>query len=826
MDINGASVDVLNGYLKDAGLYNSTAVKQYPSIGDVFTQFDNVSDFTTSNGLTAGGFSILWAPHWNANIGITAAERDAVTQKISAFIDAGHPFLAQCAAIAAFEGSADQSSGGYDIGGNKYGFFITNGTNSAATLKTNKLAQPNFPSTSSEKIVVNPDTTLRAWADPLAQTGDFVLDVNGVTSYMLDFQPATGFSFDSYVKTYVQSSTSSSTTNKLPIETVAYKDGDSSKGLIIYLGGHSYGSDTSSGCSSGHCVSGTQFNMIGLERLVLNSLIFLGQIPTSSEQTRSAPITTANGKTYLGSYVQQSSATASFPPWNGHFREYPAGALAGTNVQSFNSITSNWDSYERVKIQAASDRRTIYSAVSVAGKWVQKAFTTANAASFGLTTTVMSSIRTGGLGGVDHSIPAIIGPSSVAGSPTRPTIAYFGALDGMIHAVQVSGSGTGVSNGDELWAFIPPSQLAKVVAQTSGVDGSPSVGDAFVDTGSGTRSWRTLLAIPDGNYANGTLDVIDVTDPLNPQFLWEASDSFTSGGKTYVLGRAQGAAIAPIKSGAGTRFAYFVATDNTNGTAGNGFNAYALDAGTGAVIWRYNKLFSYDTTHNDVPGTVVAIDASGSGGTASNVFFGDIEGRVWNLPAATGPTTTPTAIFDAPATYATALSVNYPIESGVVVYRDPTTSNLQVMGVTSGADWVPAATLTKVFRYDVKTTTATTLATLASGERVYAVPTVSGNNAYFITSMGNLQTAIGNSFTATGNLVRISLGATPTMTTLATVKQGASEVAVDGNGNIIAVSATGITQNGNSGVDKSQATVALQNAAQKLMSVRAWFDFR
>ena len=59
---------------------------------------------------------------------------------------------------------------------------------------------------------------------------------------------------------------------------------------------------------------------------------------------------------------------------------------------------------------------------------------------------------------------------------------------------------------------------------------------------------------------------------------------------------------------------------------------------------------------------------------------------------------------------------------------------------------------------------------------------------------------------------------------LAVLKQGASEVAVDANGNVVAASATGITQNGNAGVDKSQQTLALQNAAQKPMTVRAWLD--
>ncbi|MCU1280819.1 MAG: hypothetical protein JWM53_4365, partial [bacterium] len=825
LDIGGAAIGVLQGYLKDAGLFTSTATAQYPSIGDVFTQFNDVTDFTTSNGLVAGGFSILWAPHWEGNYTITTAQRDAVIQKITSFIDSGHPFVAQCAAIATLEGANSPLSYG-DEPATSYGHLITTATGSNVGLATNALSQPGFPS-GTDAIQVNPASTVKAWIDPLTQVGDFPLSINTL-SWTFDFTPASGYAYQSYISSYVQSKNA-----KLQIETVGHKDGDANKGLVIYLGGHSYGSQSST--CSGSCTTSFQYNNVGLERLILNSLIFLGQVPVSSEQTRSAPIVYSDGKTYLGSYVQQSSPSAAYPPWTGHFREYAAGALSGTNVTSFNLISSSWDSYDHVKIQAAADTgtnstpgRTIYTAVPQSGKLTQVAFTTANLAKLqttvpSLTTTQLTAIRQGMLGGVDHSIPAIIPFSTIAGSNTRPTIAYFGGLDGMIHAILVSGTYSGRSPGDEVWAFIPPSQLAKTVAQTGGVDGSPSVGDAFIDpTGSGSKSWRTLLAVPDGGYAGGTLDVLDVTDPTNPQFLWEASDTFSFSGKTYVLGRAQGAAISPIMTTAGVKFAYFLATDNTNGTWGNGSNMYALNAQDGSVIWRYNRTYPNDTTHNDVPGTVAVIDDLGDGGPVNKVYFGDLEGRVWQVNATLG--TPATSVFDAAATYFPATSVNYPIESGIVLYRDPTNTHLAALGVTSGADWVPSTTLSRVFKVDLQTNVASTLATLGSGERVYAVPTVSGNNAYFITSLGNLQSAIGNSFTATGNLMRVDLGNTPSVTTLATVKQGASEVAVDASGNIIAASATGITQNGNSGADNSQATLKLQNGPAKPVSVRAWLD--
>jgi hypothetical protein len=849
LDIGGAAIGVLQGYLQDAGLYVSGSVAAYPTIGNIFTQFDNVSDFT-GGGLTNGGFSILWAPHWEGDQ-LTTSQRDSVMQYISNFIDAGHPFLAQCAAAVTFEGGTAVNTSGY--GGQaapdtSYAHFMTTASVNQMGLKTNQISQSSaFPASTAQKIVVNTDSTVKAWIDPLTQVGDYTMALDEL-SWMFDFTPSSGYAYKTGVKQYVvTTSTSPTSYNGLDVETVTYKDNSTSKGQIIYLGGHSYGTQGST--CSGTCSTFSQLNNIALERLVLNSLIFLGQVNTSSEQTRSSPIvytpggtfdTSLAGDVFLGSYVQQTSPSAAFPPWTGHFREYPSGSLVGTNVSAFGSVSSNWDSYNSIKAQSASDARNIYTAVYASGAWSQIPFTTANLSkistycgstySSSITSTNLTAIRTGYLGGIDHSIPAIVYPSLSAGSSTRPVVAYVGALDGMIHAILVYGTVTGKNPGDELWAFIPPSQLCKTFTQTAGVDGSPNVGDAFVSTGtSTTRSWRTLLAIPDNGYAGGTLDVLDVTNVTDsgnnvqaPTWLWEASDTFTSSGKTYVLGRAQGAAISPINTTAGVSYAFFVATDNTNGTAGNGFNMYALDAGTGSVIWRFNHTYTSDTTHNDVPGALAVVDSAGDSGPADKVYFGDIEGKLWAVSAGNGATQT--MLLDNALAHGASGSVNYAIESGITLYRDPTTKDLDILGVTGGADWVPSTTLSYIFKYDTNTNTATpSLVTLGTNERIYAVPTVSGNSAYVISSLGQLQTAIGNSFSATGNLIRVDLG-TGASTTLATVKQGASEVAVDSTGNVIAASATGITENGNSG-HNTATSYSLQNGTQKLTKVRAWLDW-
>ena len=161
MDIGGAAIGVLQGYLKDSGLFTSTSTAAYPTIGDVFTQFDNVSDFTTSNGLTAGGFAILWAPHWNGSINITTSDRDLITQKISAFVD---PAIRSSPSAppsprwrAPTPTSAATTSPAIPTR-----HFMTTATGTNAGLHTDQLHQPSFPSTAASTSWSIPTPTVQA----------------------------------------------------------------------------------------------------------------------------------------------------------------------------------------------------------------------------------------------------------------------------------------------------------------------------------------------------------------------------------------------------------------------------------------------------------------------------------------------------------------------------------------------------------------------------------------------------------------------------------------------------------------------------------------
>ncbi|HUB09534.1 MAG TPA: hypothetical protein VMB50_21195 [Myxococcales bacterium] len=144
------------------------------------------------------------------------------------------------------------------------------------------------------------------------------------------------------------------------------------------------------------------------------------------------------------------------------------------------------------------------------------------------------------IGGVDHSTPVLVGAPAVGvteqladGEPAacRPTVAYIGSGDGMLHAIFVDGPDSALRasvggcstgrfshfvSGQELWAFIPNQNLPLI--PTNGncerslyVDGIPVVKDVQDNTG----LWHTVLTETLGQGGNHVF-ALDVTDPLGP----------------------------------------------------------------------------------------------------------------------------------------------------------------------------------------------------------------------------------------------------------------------------------------------------------------------
>jgi hypothetical protein len=265
--------------------------------------------------------------------------------------------------------------------------------------------------------------------------------------------------------------------------------------------------------------------------------------------------------------------------------------------------------------------------------------------------TVVHTVMAGALGGVDRSTVAVIPSSTLAGSTARPTIVYFGADDGMIHAVCASTGGTTASGsnicpalGTELWAFIPRVELPLIRTNTQRIDGSPRVVDVFGDTSAGQtglRGWRTILSFETGTGSAAAAYALDVTDPANPVLLWEDTAP-TSPGTTALGAGLTSAAGSLLHNGAATDV--LMLQTNNGGTGGPGVVLTAVNEETGAQIWQFGYLYPTPPRGNSadlplptsgIPGGPAGIDTVGQG-FFTDIVMGDLYGDLWRINALDG----------------------------------------------------------------------------------------------------------------------------------------------------------------------------------------------
>lgn len=253
------------------------------------------------------------------------------------------------------------------------------------------------------------------------------------------------------------------------------------------------------------------------------------------------------------------------------------------------------------------------------------------------------------LGGVDRSTAAVIGSSSVV-SGTRPTVAYFGATDGMLHAVCADNS-VGVCNGkigQELWAFVPRVNLSNLRYNNARIDGSPRVVDLNGNFATCTTKpcWRTILTFQTGTgdptsttNAQPAVIALDISSPTAPRELWEYATPAPSSRKTYELGVGLISALGSTKIASTTTNLAVFETSN-GGTGSAGVVVTAINADTGAVAWQWAYPYPSVRTSGDtslpstgVPGGVTIIDKTDNGGNAyfDYITFGDLYGDLWEL---------------------------------------------------------------------------------------------------------------------------------------------------------------------------------------------------
>ena len=385
---------------------------------------------------------------------------------------------------------------------------------------------------------------------------------------------------------------------------------------------------------------------------------------TFSFATPTIPTTGTSGATRA--YLASFQSNASRPFWRGYLKAYNLvnGTIPVDSVTGLPSGTPVWDAGQQLSSKTASSR-TIKSYASSA----LQNFTTSNAA---ITTALLgaadstekdqiinyirgavdyndedldsntSEERPWKLGDIFHSTPVLVPPPFLTSTDStydtfkttnasRTTILLSGANDGMLHAFRES-------DGEELWAFIPPNlldQLKNLKALTGNrdyyVDASPVVAD--VKTGG---TWKTIAIFGERRGGNKYY-ALDITDTSNPLYLWSFGDTHL--GETW-----SEPAIGKVRMADATdKWVAFIGGgfDSTHANYNSGVKTteafFAIDLSDGTKLWEYyNATGSTDDRQYmnfSIPAAPTAVDLNNDG-YIDRVYIGDVGGQLWKFDVA------------------------------------------------------------------------------------------------------------------------------------------------------------------------------------------------
>ncbi len=801
-------------------------------------------------------YSMIWTPHWETTANATTApnttERTALTN-IKSFLDGQTGLLGECASITAYEGSyqggaAKVIGSPTAYGGMQLQTCVNSGGN-CSTTTSNFGTDRNVTGAPSGSALRNCSdvTTATGTAcvfygypqDPFAQLADYeFVPKTGTTQ---DFHPNTATStmyrpgvlaLISGVNVLDKTKLTSPATARAMIvtdwSTRNIKDNTPGKANIAYLGGHDLTGE----------VSGT--------KLVLETLLQLGSsvvvLPTSTiEVSRATPIVAQidGGETVVqGTFESVTPAPAvttinaagdvaawSFPYQIGHMRATVSSTIS-VNAAKFGTGTVLFDAAAGIPTVSnggcatpfTGGCRTVFTTTTVSATGVTRNpanvfFQDSNATALGTLmapglaaaqwTVMVEKVLAGHsdgngnflarLGGVDRSSVAVIEPSSVIPN-ARPTMAYFGATDGMMHAVCASLTAPCDVLGRELWAFVPRTQLPFFRTNTTRIDGSPHVADVFGDfTNSGIKSFHTILTFQTGSgnvtIAGSTPSVyaLDITDPTHPSVVWEYTIANPSARGTYELG--SGLAMAAGSTTAAlTRTDIVFAETNNGGTAGAGVVVTAMSTETGAKLWQFGYTYPSPHVNNDlvvpasgIPGGAVAVDKT-TQGYVTDVVFADLFGNLWEVDPMTGTNRYPNKplfqfstdyhpIGAMPAIYSAGKKQYAVIATGG--FDDPADTTwgtaTQAVAAVSLSAPVADATLNQLSGPpDVPF-----MFSLAAGQRTFAQPLIVGGQLFVTTDSADVNTTGYGTNGATGHMISYTLATGASSTVVVTGGAGA-----------------------------------------------------
>jgi Neisseria PilC beta-propeller domain len=483
------------------------------------------------------------------------------------------------------------------------------------------------------------------------------------------------------------------------------------------------------------------------------------------EYSRSSTVATVNPDNNHELIV---AATFFFPGFMGHLRAYDVSTMtmASTAFTALQTVSESdlsggrnqphgativWDAGELLNSRSADDR-TIYTAIraakSLANPLVRTDLTVGNVATLtpflGVTVDKSPALinfvrgydRYWKLMDIDHSNPVVVGPpdtnSPLMGqtgyadfadaNKNRTKVVYVGANDGMIHCFQAT-------DGVELWGFVPYNLLFRLKDMYSGnvysggyhlvpglryVDGSPTVAEVYYG-----GSWRTVLICGQGKGFGSTTAsgssknfyfALDVTDPANPQPLWEFS--YANMGETWSV-----PAIARVGLSTGPTWVAFMGSGYNNGSgAGNQFYTIKIEptpvnAATNKLqnvlrtpspaVADFNTLsanpigFRFTNIVNSIPGSPATLDQNDDG-NVDYVYFGDLDGHLFRL------NTTNANVLSWPAPTAIYTDkYHYPIITKPAVWMDTAGGGTtpRVYFGTGGDDAAPVSPDDKFFAF-------------------------------------------------------------------------------------------------------------------------------
>jgi hypothetical protein len=380
--------------------------------------------------------------------------------------------------------------------------------------------------------------------------------------------------------------------------------------------------------------------------------------------------------------------TFYYPGWQGHLRAYNVNEMAAldSGYTELRTVTRPdlsqpsgreivaegveilWDAGVELDLRSP-DSRNIYTALptGIGNGQLRVDFSSANepvlgpllddvnSDNVGLIDFVRGEGRYWKLGDINHSNPVVVGPPN--GEPAlkgagyegfvttwenRPKVLYVGANDGMLHCFSLQ-------TGEELWGFIPYNLLPKLknmwavdVASADRyflrdvyVDGSPAVADVQIG-----GNWKTVLvcgqgpgkgSIIGGGRAGNYYFALAVTDPTDPQPLWEISDDTM--GESWSI-----PVIGKIDKNGDTWVAFMGSGYDNYADDVIGNRLYAVELETGNIFWKFDagevdtiadRGFTWNI-QNTIPGSPSLVD-SDKNGMVNSVYVPDLDGRLWKV---------------------------------------------------------------------------------------------------------------------------------------------------------------------------------------------------